>query len=188
MSAVLVRLAVVAGLCIAAAASGCRSNPPAAPSAPTPTAVSSPSPTVDAREQQETAGVLAAYNGFREAYITAAATSDFNDKTLPSYIADPLLAEVRFALRQTNGQGIVYKGRPTWSAKVPQLNVTTRPYTATIEDCFDATGWDAVYKTTGKPAAVTGQAKRYLATSTATLYDNGRWLISSSKADRSRPC
>lgn len=79
-------------------------------------------------------------------------------------------------------------GRPTWNAKVTAVNVTTRPFTAHIEDCFDSTSWNTVYKDTKKSAAVKGQAKMYLVTAGVTMYDDGRWLVRQAKAHRERSC
>lgn len=132
--------------------------------------------------------MLAAYNGFREQYVAAAATANFDDKVLRSYIADPLLTKTMYSLRLQSEQGIVYRGRPAWTAAISTINVAKRPYTATISDCFDNGDWTPIYKSSGKAVPTPAQARRYRVTSTAKYYDNGRWLISESKPDRSRAC
>lgn len=161
--------------------------PPAQPSAGPSTTPAATASTPSAGQDAETKA-MAAYTGFREAYIAAAATADARTADLAKYVGDPLLLETRLALQTQGGQGIVYQGRPTWSARATAVNVSTRPFSVTIEDCLDTTNWTPVYKATGKPAAAGGQALRYVVTSTAQLYDDGRWLINQSKADRSRSC
>ncbi len=156
--------------------------------APAQSPTASPSAAATGPEQQASQQALAAYNGYSEAYIAATATADYNNKDLPKYAADPLLAETRLALQMQGRQGIVNQGRPTWSVRVTKVNVSTRPYSVTLEDCFDQTNWKSVYKATGESAAAPDQAQRYIINSTAWRYDDGRWLITESKADRSRPC
>ncbi|MEN3308878.1 MAG: hypothetical protein V7603_5080 [Micromonosporaceae bacterium] len=170
------------------AATACSHGEPSTPPGSPAASNAAPSPSTDSRVQQESAKVLAAYSGYNEAYVAAAATANFDDKALPRYVADPLLAELRFALRQQSEQGIVYQGKPTWAAKITKINVAERPFSATISNCFDNGSWTPIYKSTRKPVPAPTQAKRYVVTSTAKFYDNGRWLISEAKADRSRPC
>ena len=150
--------------------------------------VRSASPSASGPEQQAAQQAMAAYNGFREAYISAAATGEYRTTDLAKYAGDPLLLEARLALQIQSQQGIVNQGRPSWSAHASQVNLGTRPYSVTLEDCFDQTNWQPVYKATGKSAAAGDQAQRYIITSTALLYDDGRWLITESKADRSKSC
>lgn len=156
------------------------------PARPGPSPSTAAASATDDQARSEATKVLAAYNGFREQYITAAGTASFDNRLLPSYVADPLLAELRFALRQQSEQGIVYRGRPAWKAQVTKLDLAGR--TAILSDCFDNNSWRAVYKSTGKAVPAPTQAQRYVITSTATYYDNGKWLIRTSEPDRSRTC
>jgi hypothetical protein len=155
---------------------------------PSSVASASPSPSVDPAVADASAKALAAYNGYREAMVTAEANADYNNPDLPKYLADPLLTQAKGDLYQKRQQGLVMIGRPQWSPKVSTVNVSTRPYTVQITDCLDTTNWDTVNKATGKSVAVPGQAKKYIVTSEAKQYDDGRWLIDQSTADRSRLC
>jgi hypothetical protein len=167
--------------------SGCGSN--SEPDATTPSAASaSTSPTVDPAAQEAHAGALAAYNNFREAQLAAFAESDVSGGELPKYVADPLLGELQVELQQNRTQGLIMKGRPKWSPRVVAVSVSARPFTVQMQDCFDTTAWDIVDEDTGRSVAVPGQAKRYLVSVEAALYDDGRWLIRQATAQRERPC
>jgi hypothetical protein len=179
-------LAALLGLPVLAA---CRSGNGAQPAASASVRASaSPSPSVDPKVADATGKALAAYNGYREAMVAAEAAADYNNQDLPKYVADPLLTQAKGDLYLKQQQGYVMTGRPQWSPQVTTVNVTIRPYTVQITDCLDTTGWDTVNKATGKSVAVPGQAKKYVVTSEAKQYDDGRWLIDQSTADRSHLC
>jgi hypothetical protein len=144
-------------------------------------------PTDDARTAAERKAT-AAYNGYWESYVAAAAKGDSTSAEFVKYVADPLLTELRIAIKQAVDMGISYKGRPTWTPRVSAVNLAKQPYTATIEDCFDSAKWEAVYTKTGKSAVAPGQATRYVITSTVKLFDQKGWLLTDSRADRSRTC
>ena len=181
-------VAVLVILALAMAAGCSRSGGDRKPPVNPPSATSSVTPSVNAEEAAARAAALAAYNGYREAYIKAAATADADSTELTKYTADPLLAELKNDLKIKRDQGLVTTGRPVWNAQVTTTNVTVRPFTIQLDDCFDATNWPTVYKANGKPAGVPGQNKKYHVTAEATLYDDGRWLINSARAERERPC
>ncbi|MFD6757371.1 hypothetical protein [Micromonospora gifhornensis] len=174
---------------MAAWLSGCGSDPgPGAATTPPPSTASSAALPADTAEQEARASALAAYDNYRKAYVAAAASGDTDGKELAKYTADPLLRQLKYELLQKRDQGLTTKGQPSWSAEVTKVNVESRPFTATIEDCFDGTNWQTVYKSNGKPAGVPGQAKRYVVIAEAALYGDGRWLIRQSTAQRERPC
>lgn len=152
--------------------------------APSPTL----SPTSDGVEAGAAAKALAAYDGFQEAYIAAFADPGGGSGRLAEYAGSQLLAQVRFSLQSHADQGLVIRGRPVWSPTVVEVNLMTRPFSVLIRDCFDQSGLRTVYEATGKSAAAPGQASRYLVDSKAELYDDGRWLMSTSEAHRDRPC
>jgi hypothetical protein len=169
--------------------SGCGSDPdPGADATAPPSTASSAAPQADTAEQEARTSALAAYDNYRKAYVAAAASGDVEGKELAKYTGDPLLRQLKYELIQKRDQGLTTKGQPSWSARVTKVNVDSRPFTATIEDCFDGSNWQTVYKSNGKPAGVPGQAKRYVVTAEAALYDDGRWLIRQSTAQRERPC
>jgi hypothetical protein len=158
----------------------------AAPDASTTTVASSPTSAGPAGDAATKA--LASYDGYWQAYVAAAANPGASTPDLAKYVADPLLTELRAELLQYHDQGIVYKGRPTWTPRVTSVNVSTRPYTASIEDCFDNAQWLPVFAKTGQSAAAPGQATRYVITTTVRLYDTNGWLVVDSLADRGRSC
>lgn len=173
----------------AATAAGCdRDGGGGKPPVNSTSATASVSPSVNAEEAAARTAALAAYNGYREAFIKASATADTNSAELAKYVADPLLTELRLDLQIKRDQGLVTTGRPVWNATVSAANVSVRPFTVQIDDCFDATNWPTVHKANGQPAGVPGQNKKYRVIAEATLYDDGRWLINSSRAERERPC
>ncbi|MFI7026307.1 hypothetical protein ACIBMZ_26690 [Micromonospora sp. NPDC049900] len=180
----------IAAAVTAALLAGCSADPGTDPgTTPSPTsAPSTTAPQADTAEQEARTSALAAYDNYRKAYVTAAAAEDLDGDELAKYTADPLLRQLRYELIQKHDQGLTTKGQPVWNAQVTEVNVDSRPFTATIEDCFDGTNWQTVYKSNGKPAGVPGQAKRYIVTAEAALYDDGRWLIRESSAQRERPC
>lgn len=181
-------LGVLVAVMIGLAANGCGGKAPAMPQ-PLPSNASVPAtPSANATEQDASAKALAAYNGYREAYVAASANGNYASAELGRYTADPLTLQARFSIRTQFESGIVTQGRPTWAPVVKAINLVSRPFTVTIQDCFDQSAWRAVYKATGKSAAAPNQAMRYVIMSTATLYPDGRWLANESTADRSRSC
>jgi hypothetical protein len=131
---------------------------------------------------------IAAYNGYWDTFVKAAANPAAPTPDLATYVADPLLTELRLTLRQIRDQGIVYKGRPTSSPRATSSNTTTAPFSVAIEDCFDSTDWVPVYSANGQSAAAPGQASRYVITSTMKLFDANGWLVVETAADRGRAC
>lgn len=183
---------ITAGLVAAiVAVTGCNGTRPADEVTPSTGAAASsaaPAPTVDSKEQQAREAVLAAYNGYREAYVAAAAAPDPDKTDLPKYVADPLLSQLKFELRRNREDGLVMKGRPRWNPRVTTINVTNRPFNAQVQDCFDNANVDVVDKATGRSVLASGQTTRYVVTAEAVLYDDGRWLIRQATANRERTC
>jgi hypothetical protein len=181
--------AALGTLTLLAPLSAC-SKEPAGPSAPASALPSAPpaSPSANAEEAEARTKAVEAYNKLREAQVAASAKADVSGGDVDKYAADPLLSEIRNNLYFKRQQGLVTKGAPKWNVEVTKVNVATRPFTVTLEDCFDGTGWQTVFKDSGKSAAVPGQAKKYLVRAEAVQYDDGRWLIGSAKADRDRQC
>lgn len=70
---------------------------------------------------------------------------------------------------------------------VTGVSLDTVPATVSIQDCLDATGYKLVY--VKSKSVVPGSASgRYIATATATRYDDGRWLINTGAAHLDQPC
>ncbi len=179
-------LATLTLLCATSCSAEPAGQPGPAGSTPPSTSPIPPRATPDEVAPRTTAG--AAYNTRRTAQVAASAKADTTGSDLAKYAAGALLSELKYDLVLKKQQGLVTKGEPTWNVEVTKVNVAKRPFSATLEDCFDATEWKTVFKDTGKSAAVPGQNKKYLVRAQAVQYDDGRWLISSAKADRDRPC
>ena len=168
-AAVVVLIAVAAVVAFAVwRARGGGSAGPGPTTSPTQTAASK-SP-----QQAVSESALAAYNGYREAYVAASATANANDPELAKYAIDPALAQLKYDLFQMNRQGLVTTGRPTWRPQVTSVNLATAPHTVEIRDCLDITNWQTIHKDTGKPAEAPGQAQRFVVTAQAVLGDDGR--------------
>lgn len=134
------------------------------------------------------AAALAAYAGYWSAYVTVAADLNASTVDLNKYVGDPLLTELMFTVKQTRANGIVYKGHPTSTPGRTTVNDTASPVSVSIDDCFDAAGWEPVFASTGKSAAAPGQVNRYMITSTVSLFEGRGWLVVESRADRSATC
>ncbi len=136
---------------------------------------------------------LAAYDGYWQAYVAAAAqrsddTADLEKSDLDKYLADPLLTSVRAGLVGLRSDGIVYKGRPRWTPRATAINLDAKPPSVTMVDCFALDTWEPVFVSSGKSALAQGQPTRYVITSTAKRFESIGWLLTDSLADRSRSC
>jgi hypothetical protein len=178
----------VVAVLVATAAIGCSNDKPTG-GGPTPGPSASPTSSAD-EQQQAKQRALAAYNGYRDAYVSAAADPNPTSAKpeLAKFTADPLLNSLVNTLALDLGSGIVNQGHPVWKADPTAVNVATRPYSVTLRDCFDSADWTPVYKATGKSAAVAGQAKKYTVTAKAVQFDDGAWRITEAQADRNQPC
>lgn len=170
-------------------ASSCTTKPDESPAPPASSAPSAPaSPSIGVEETQAREKVLAAYDGYRNAYVAAAAIPDPRGGKLRDFTADPLLGLAKANLQLDAEQGYGMQGKPTWTVKVVKVNVTQRPFTAETEECFDSTNWKVVKRSTGKSVAAPNQNMKYLVIGEAAQFDDGRWLIRRSQAHRDRPC
>ena len=158
------------------------------PSSPTPSVPVSPSdatPSPDPSKQAADAA-LAAYRGFRQAEVRAAAKADPKGSGLERYAIDKALDGVYSVLLFYRQQGIVVRGEPTLSPTVSSVTLGTPPR-AVISDCFDTSKWEAVYKATGKSAVAPGQARRTVVTATVEVY-RGQWMVRTVTNQRDRTC
>lgn len=130
---------------------------------------------------------LAAYDGYLAASREASADPDPSHPALVKYLADPLLTRVRDTVRDLKTHGAVRTGKMVSDPRVSALDLTADPPTVSIQDCIDSSGYKMVYAKSKKP--VPGAAGgRYVATATATLYSDGRWLISDGAVHQDQPC
>jgi hypothetical protein len=174
--------AVLVALLIAGSVTACSSSSKATPpAAPAPAA----SPDQDGGAASKAA--LAAYAGYLAASRKASADPYPAHPDLAKYLADPLLTRVRDAVRDLDTHGAIRTGKLISDPRVSTLDLAASPPTVSIQDCIDSTGYKMVYADSKKP--VPGSAGgRYVATATATLYPDGRWLISDGATHRDQPC
>lgn len=174
------RRVVVAALLVLAIATGC-SDPKPTPR-PAPPASSAPaSPSVDPTEEAARQEIVATYNGYLEAYIKASATADYHTTELAQFVAEPLLGQLLNTLFTMSRSGVHNDGRPIWQARVTELRLDANE--AVIQDCFDATSWNAV----GGKGSPSSQAKKYPVVAKAKRV-GGKWYVYESTAQRSSTC
>lgn len=136
-------ITVAAGTALLAACGGSDAGndalPPGAPgstSAATPSATASPG-----------AAVLSSYLGFWDAVVAANKAADPGAPDLAAVAADPELSRVRAAVSRNKIQMLSLRGEVGHTPKQAAVSGTT----ATLEDCYDISGWNPVSLSTGKP-------------------------------------
>lgn len=151
--------------------------------------VAAPSTAASAGPDADTASkaALAAYNGYLAASRDASVDPDPTHPALTKYLADPLLTRVRDTVRDLETHGAVRTGKMVSDPRVSALDLTADPPTVSIQDCIDSSGYKMVYAESKKPVPGT-VGGRYVATATATLYPDGRWLISDGAIHQDQPC
>lgn len=165
---------------------GCNdARPDSAPTTPATTPESTSSTPAPDPQASAKAEVLAAYRGFWTAATAAEARPNRTHPQLAKYATDEALAAEQATIVLYRQQGIVGRGEPKLRPVVVALNL--QPGSATITDCLDLTGVDAVYRSTGESAIAPKQSRRHRATATAVRRD-GRWVIRELVADRKQPC
>ncbi|BBH67115.1 hypothetical protein ACTI_38000 [Actinoplanes sp. OR16] len=170
---------------------GCQQDEPSVPLPTAPPATSaSPAPTVDEAEAAAMKGVRTAYADYQRVVAAAQNKGDPKAKDLASYVAEPLLGQIRNSIGSMAKAGFVVKGRTESKGdpEITELNLDDRTPTATIEDCIDPSSAVLTSKKTGKPQpAPSGQPPRYLVVSTAKQV-SGKWYIDGTKGYWERPC
>jgi type II secretory pathway pseudopilin PulG len=172
--------AAVLGLTLSAIG-GCSNDPTPEPSASVSSAGAMVSATANAVEEQARQEVLAAYNGYLEAYVKASATADYNTQELAKFVGEPLLGQLLNNLFNMSRSGVHNDGRPTWSPTVTELRLDSNE--AVVQDCFDSTNWNAV----GGKVQPTTQAKKYPVVVKVKRV-NGKWYVYESAAQRGSTC
>ncbi|MEY9878262.1 hypothetical protein ABH931_007789 [Streptacidiphilus sp. MAP12-33] len=157
------------------APAGTTESVPAAPGQP-----GQPNATADA----DTA-VLAAYRGYWNSAVSAWTQGSLTDVPLGRYATGPADSAVRSALQTYQADGVVTHGQPLLDPSVTALNLSASPYTATITDCVDETGFYKVHKSTG--VRVAGAPTGHHPAVYQARYDGG-WVIVSGSVDPARAC
>jgi hypothetical protein len=176
--------AAVAASCLLLTACGSSAKPTtssdsAAPAQPS--ASPSPNPTDTAKAQ-----VLVAYQGYWNTAVQAWSQGSLDGVQINKYAIGNADYLIRSGLQYYVSQNLVMRGRPGLSPTVSTINLSSKPYTATVTDCVDTTNFFPVDKTTGKPAPLTSAAHRHPATYQAKF--DVQWWITGGSIDRSRSC
>ncbi|MDG4763196.1 hypothetical protein O7632_03595 [Solwaraspora sp. WMMD406] len=144
--------------------------------------------TDDPARAEAAEAALAAYAGYLAAAEEAEHEADPQHPDLKKYLADPLLTRVRLAIRDTKEHGAMRTGSLISDPTVTEVNLDSVPATVVIQDCLDATNYQLVYVDDRDKVVPGTEVGRYLATATATRYDDGRWLISAGSSHPDQPC
>lgn len=159
-------------------AAGCGSSdaPTALPGGPGTTA---PPATAAASSPATTDSPDTAYLRFWDAVIAAHRAADPKAAALATVAADPELGRVRSTVARNRVQQLSLRGEVGHEPAAAAVSGTT----ATLEDCYDISGWNPVNLTTGERVAVTesGGTGRYRARWTLRR-TGGSWLVVDQKA------
>jgi hypothetical protein len=143
---------------------------PAGPGGAPATAAATPSVTPVSADDQ----VLSAYRTFWDAVIAAHKATDPQLPALAAVAANPELAKVRKAIALNKQQQISLRGTVGHDSQMVQVAGAT----ATVEDCYDISGWDPIDVRTGDAIDVTdsGGTGRYHARYTLKR-SGGGWIV-----------
>jgi len=147
-------------------ADGSRELPPGAAAASPPVATPSATAATDP--------VLASYLRFWNAVIAANRAADPSIPALRTAAADPELSRVRATVSRNRVQKLSLRGDVGHSPGPAKVTGGT----ATVEDCYDISGWNPVRLDTGQPIEVTEESGtgRYRARYTLRRSGTG-WLV-----------
>ncbi len=123
--------------------------------------------------------VLAAYRTFWDAVVAANRAANPALPQLATVAADPELSRVRDTVSRNKIQQLSLRGQVGHAPKAAVVAGTT----ATVEDCYDISGWNPVDLRTGKPVEVTEESGtgRYRARYTLRQSAAG-WLVVDQRA------
>jgi hypothetical protein len=118
--------------------------------------------------------VLASYLRFWDAVVVANRAADPSLVALRTAAADPELSRVRATVSRNKVQKLSLRGEVGHTPGPAKVTGTT----ATIEDCYDISGWNPVRLDTGQPVEVTDESGtgRYRARYTLRRSGAG-WLV-----------
>jgi hypothetical protein len=84
---------------------------------------------------------LAAYHGMWEDWIAVAATSDYQNPRLTQHVSGKALSLLYRSVYVNKRDGVVARGRPTFSGKVSAAEPADNPDRVTVQDCSDGSRW-----------------------------------------------
>jgi hypothetical protein len=136
-------VAACAGIVLAGCGGGNGNPVPASrtPTASLATAVR-PSPTASLSwAQVAERDALAAYRGMWEDWIAVAATSDYQNPMLTRHVSGEALSLIYRSVYANKRDGLVARGRPTFSGRVSAAEPAEDPDRVTVKDCSDGSRW-----------------------------------------------
>lgn len=134
-------------------------SPESVESAGVPVDTSAPSATLDAVDGAEQKSIEA-YRGMWDAYVEAAATSDWRSPYLSRFATGTALTTLTQGLHTASDKGLVSRGQPLLQPSVISVEPQGTPTKATVTDCGDSTGWTQQRVDNGAPADVEPGGKR----------------------------
>lgn len=155
-----------------------------------PTAVgAAPSAASSSANQAADAAAKAAVNAYDAALtyeVGAFVKMNPTAASLKRYLGQPDLDGAVFATGYYRSQGIVYHGKPTWTATPTNVDVTANPPIVTLSICFTANGWQPVYKASGKPYSTSKDPAHELEIASVTQV-HGKWVLTQEQV-QGKPC
>jgi hypothetical protein len=147
-------------------AGGSTELPPGPAAASAPAATSSPTAAGDP--------VLASYLRFWDAVVAANRAADPSLAALRTAAADPELSRLRATVSRNRVQKLSLRGEVGHAPQPAKVSGGS----ATIEDCYDISGWNPVRLDTGKPIEVTDESGTGRYRARYTLHRSGAgWLV-----------
>ena len=176
----------LASIAVMTALVGCTKS--ADPSQPAALGAAPSAATSSANSAADTAGKAAvdAYNAALTYEVGALAKMKSTPADLRKYLGEPDLDSVAFATSYFGPRGIIYKGKPAWQATPTNVDLTANPPIVTLSICFTGNGWQAVYKSSGKPYIASKDPAHQLEIASVTRID-GKWLLTQEQI-QGQPC
>lgn len=166
----LAALALVAGL-VACAKSADSSKPIALGAAP-----SAPASSADSAADAAGKAAVQAYDAALTYEVSAFVKMNPTAASLKKYLGEPDLDGAVLTTGYFRSQGIVYHGKPNWTAEPTNVDLTAKPPIVTLSICFTTNGWQPVYKSNGKPYSTAKEPAHQLKIAMVTQVD-GKWLL-----------
>jgi hypothetical protein len=132
--------------------------------------------------------VLAAYDGYVRASVEANRRGEPRYAGLELYAGELLRAQIANGISQHIAAGNYYQGELKSEATVASIDLQSNPPVATISACMDATNYRLVNRTDNSPVPGASAGRRYMATASAAMNTNGRWLITGTAAHTDQSC
>lgn len=145
-------------------------------------AAASPDPTAAAKDRVE-----AAFQGLVDAETAGFAKATFEGTDIEQYASGQVLSDGKKTLLINRANGIVTKGKPTFTVTRTTVDLSVSPHRAALAVCWDDTNWTPVKKATGKSVAAPNQAQRYVVNSKLRTIGT-RWVVTDSTAARDQTC